>query len=168
MHSVTQASLELFTPSLPGCRGSLHLSTSEARAARQGRAAHSAPAQVPKERARSACHTALTQPRHGHSGTGPLPAAPYRGRDGAQETRPPQGPRPAAPRPRPKASPRPAAAPPGPGGAQTHPEDEVEEDQDGFGGGDAALPHGAAAAAPQPPAPLRAPRLRSAAGPAPT
>lgn len=44
---------------------------------------------------------------------------------------------------------------------RTHPEDEVEEDQDGFGGGDPALPHRVAATAPQPPAS----RLRSAPHP---
>lgn len=114
VYSVTQASLVFFTRSLPGCQGSLHLSTSEARAARQGRAAHSAPAQVPKERARSACHTALNQTRHGHGGTGTLPAARYRGRDGAQETRPLREPGPRRPGPGPRPPPAPQELPPAP------------------------------------------------------
>lgn len=40
---------------------------------------------------------------------------------------------------------------------RTHPEDEVEEDEDGLRGGDAALPHGAAEPRPGPaPRPLSA------------
>lgn len=39
---------------------------------------------------------------------------------------------------------------------RTHPEDEVEEDEDGLGGGDAALPHGAhSPARPGPASPQR-------------
>lgn len=50
----------------------------------------------------------------------------------------------------------PGAAIPGRHG-RTHPEDEVEEDKDGLGGGDAALPHGAAEPRPGPaPRPLSA------------
>lgn len=49
---------------------------------------------------------------------------------------------------------KPGAAVPGEA-RRTHPEDEVEEDEDGLGGGDAALPHGAAEPRPGPASPQR-------------
>lgn len=49
---------------------------------------------------------------------------------------------------------KPGAAVPGEA-RRTHPEDEVEEDEDGLGRGDAALPHGAAEPRPGPASPQR-------------